>query len=1023
MKNKLSKILFLIVGFIFFSIYATAQTDNKSKFLLSGNILDMGGEPLIGATVGVKGTSIGASTDINGHFSIKTKVGDILVASYIGYVSKEVRVANKKDITINLENKDKSLDEVVVVGYGIQRKVTLTGAVSTVQTKALKQSAVTDLSNALVGRLPGLLARQSSGEPGADGSTLRLRGAATYSSSNNPLILVDGIPRDGFNFIEPSQVESITILKDASATAIYGVKGANGVVLVVTKRGTESNKPVININVERAARTATAKLKYMHSYDYLKVYRQGLINDGRVSEASIFTDEYISRYDRSQSQPADYKYLYPDVDWNSELLKDMSFRTNANIDVSGGTKNIKYYIAGSFLDDEGIYNHTGDAEGYNPQANEKRFNFRSNIDLKIRPWLTGEINLSTIVRRRNYPGYDVNTIFTAMRATPSWVFPVKNPDGSISQSGHSDSQPYGMLVHSGYQRYYNSYLQGTVGLTADLDKILHGLSAKVRFSYDAYNKSGFTRTKNYYSYTYMGNDKYEVYSQGDEFLGYSEATPDWYNTITPEFFLMYNKKIDANNSISSMLLYRMSDQNKRGTDAIAAMPYREQGLVGRVTYNHKDKYFAEVNFGYNGSENFAKDHRFGFFPSFSASWNVNKEEFMQGTSSWLELLKLRVSAGQVGNQDSGTRFAYQSKWNLNDGSYKFGDNYQTSVSGATISSVGNMNVTWEKATKYDVGIDLTINKGLLSFTGDIFYERRDNIYTSSSATASGLLGLSSFAKINAGIVDNKGFDFEVSHRNQLNRDFTYEVKGTYTFAKNKIKKCLEVPMPNRPWQSYTGRQISEKKAYIADGYFQSYDEIKNSADQSQFGNVQPGDIKYKDINNDKVIDSYDMAYTGKVSEATQIMGASVAAQYKNFDFTALFQGAFGRTVNTLSYSLFGTNYEFRQIFADYDNNYWTPEHRDAKYPRAMSEKNANNCAYSTAWFKSGDYVRLKNVELGYSMPKRLIQKYGISNMRIYLNGNNLLTFTGLKIFDPEEDDGSPSYPLMKTYNLGLSLTF
>ncbi|MCI1786239.1 MAG: TonB-dependent receptor [Bacteroidales bacterium] len=988
---------------------------------ISGRVTDVAGEALIGAAVIVKGTNNGVTTDVNGMYKIKTEPGVILEVSYIGYKKKNIPLGNKTNVNVILES-DNKIDEVVVVGYGLQRKLTLTGSVSSIRTKELKQSAVSNLSNALVGRLPGLIARQSTGEPGADGSSLRLRGSATYSSSNSPLILVDGIPRDGFNYIEPSQIASITILKDASATAIYGVKGANGVVLIETKRGT-TGKPKVNITVEQAFRNPTVLLKYLDSYDYLNVYRQGLINDDRISEANIYTNEYISRYKRTSGEPADYSYLYPDVDWTKELLKNVSYRTVANVDVTGGTQNIKYYIAGAFMNDDGLYAHTGDAKGYSSQANEKRFNFRSNLDVQISPWIKAIINLSTIVRRRNYPSKDASDIFEAIRKTPSYVFPMLNPDGTISQSGHSDSNPYGLLIESGYQRMFNSYIQGTAGIEANLDFITPGLAAKIRFSYDAYNYNGYNREKAYASYTYLGNDNYEIYSKGDQFLNYSEKGGDWYNTITPEFFLTYNKKFNADHSISAMLLYRMSNKNKRSSNTVGAIPYREQGLVGRMTYNYKDKYFAEANFGYNGSENFAKGHRFGFFPSLSLSWAISNESFMAKAKSWLNLLKIRASAGQVGNENSGTRFAYITEWNLGDGSYKFGDNYQTSLSGAIVNSAGNKLVTWEKATKYDAGIDLNIKNGLLSFTGDLFFEHRSNIYTSSSATASGLLGLDTYAKINAGVVDNKGLDLEITHRYRINRNFDYTLKGTYTYTRNKVKKCVEAPMSDRPWQSFIGRQIDERYDYVAVGLFKDWNDINNSADQSGFGQIQPGDIKYKDINNDGVINSLDKKYTGKLKEPNQIIGFDIEMRYKNFDFATLFQGAFGRTVYINGTSLFGDNYEMRQIFKDYDHNYWTPEHTNAKYPRAMSMKNTNNMTGSTFWYRSGDYLRLKNIEFGYTLPSRITKKWNISQLRFYINGNNLVTFSGLKLFDPEENDGSPSYPLMRTYNLGLSITF
>lgn len=1006
------------------------QQNVAPKHLVTGNVLDKDGIPLIGVTVTVKGTSTRAITDMDGFFSISASPEQTLVFTYVGFRVNEVQVTDKKQLVIVMEEDLLTLDEVVVVGYGVQRKITLTGSVATIKTKEIKQSAVSNLSNALVGRLPGLLARQSKGEVGGDGSTIRLRGTATYGSNKDPLVMIDGVSRGGFEFIDPNEIESITILKDASATAVYGVRGANGVILVTTKRGEAASKPRVTVNVEQAFLSPMRMLEYLNAPDYFRVYRRGLINDGQIQAAQTYTDEFISQYDRKANNPSDYKYLYPDTDWTDELLKDLAYRTTANANITGGTERARYFVSGSFLTESGIYNRTNEAKGYNPQARESRINFRSNVDIKLSSWLSTDVNLATIIRKRNYPATSGNDIFALIRRTPSYDYAITNPDGSIGAGQSGDANPYGKLVHSGYQKINNSYLQTTIGLNANLDFILKGLSAKVRFSYDAQNNGGYTRSKGFSTYKYNADGSYTLRSQGDDFLSYATSSDYWDMTLSPEVYLMYNNKFAEDHSFSAMGVYRSSSMSKRSTNddkslaAIGALPFREQGIVGRVTYGYKDKYFAEFNFGYNGSENFSKGKRFGFFPSGSISWVLNNENFMAGSKSWLEMLKVRGSVGQVGNQGN-TRFAYQSRWSFDTGSYTFGDQNQNKMITAGELAVGNNDVTWETATKYDIGVDFMVNKGVFAFTGDIFYEHRTGIFQSTSPVTSALMGYVVFPNENVGIVDNKGFEVEVSHVNNISKDLTYELKASYTYTSNKIKKYMEAPQPTRPWLERTGKGINEIKTYQTSGLFQNWDEISGWASQNQFAaNIQPGDIRYVDLDNDMLITSYDQAYIGKNSEADQILGFSAQFRYKGFDIAALFQGAFGRHLFINGYSLFGNNYEMRQIFADFDNNYWTTENPDAIYPRAMSEKNTNNTQQSTFWLKSGDYVRLKNLEIGYTIPQKISKKWAMNQLRIYANGNNLITWDKLDgLFDPEEDNGSPKYPLMRTFNVGLSITF
>lgn len=1025
-KRSINLLIYLFL--VLLSTAASAQVA-----LLRGTVLDEKGSPVPGVSVVVKsGLKVAAATqtDTTGGFSFSNlSIGvsyDLTFTSigYLPYQEKDTRLSEKTNtLLVRLKGDPAILNELVVVGYGNQRKITLTGSVASIETKELKASAVSNLTNALVGRLPGLIARQSTGATGQDGSKLWLRGQSTYSSSNNPLIMIDGVPREGFEFIDPNEIANITILKDASATAIYGVRGANGVILVTTRRG-ETGKPKVQINVEQAVKTPMKLPNYLRSADFFRLRKQGLLNDGANTEASLYTDDYINRYDPSfnWADSLEYKYLYPNVNWIDELLKPASYRTVANANISGGNSGLKYFISGSYFHENGIYKRTADMPGYNTQDVENRFNFRSNVDVKLSSWLSAEMGLSTIVRNQVMPDIYQNEFFTMLKQTPPYVMPVTNPNGSIAEVANYKN-PYGELTARGYQKPNSFYAQGTVGLSGSLDAIMKGLSVKTRFSFDAFNANGYYRSRKYYTYTYQGNNKYQIYSNGQDFLNYALYNQNYYYNVNPEFYLNYSRKFNKHN-ISGMLLYLITSKSVRSTSATGALPYRQQGLTGRFGYNYDDRYIAEFNFGYNGSENFAKGHRFGFFPAVSAAWVASREKFMESSKGWLDMLKIRVSAGEVGNQDPGTRFAYQSSWNTNAKGYPFGTNYDNVMPGAVESTAGNPLVTWETARKFNAGTDFSVKNGLFTFTGDVFYEHRTGIYQTSSPIISGFLGLVTFPKLNGGIVDNHGFEFELGHRNRLSKDFKYEVKATYSFARNKIIKYLEIPMPDRTWQQVTGTRINSINSYVADGYFQSKEDIAKGPNQSSFGVMQPGDIRYKDLNGDGVINSYDQTYLGnKVSEPEQILGVSLSASYKRFDISALFQGAFGRYIDVAGPAIFGPQNDFSNLLTDWKDNYWTPERPDARYPRLMALKNVVNTQHSTQWLWKADYVRLKNLEIGYNLPDSWINNIGLRNVRVYVNGNNLLTWTTLRLFDPEEDNATPNYPLVRTYNAGLSISF
>ncbi len=993
---------------------------------IEGTVRDsVGAMPGVSVTVkGIKG--VGTVTDVNGKYSITVPDGgEVLVFSMMGYETQEISIVGKRTINVMLETANNTLDDVVVVAFGKQKKSSITGAIATIQTKELKQSAVSNLSNALVGRLPGLFARQSTGEPGADGSSIWIRGISSFSSDRNPVILVDGVRRDGFGLIDPNEVESISILKDAATTSVFGVEGANGVVLVTTKRGSITDKPNVTFNIEKALDNPTYIPEYLSSSDYFRMKRVALTNDGKFTEADIYSEDFIDQFDRGINWPKElqYEYLYPDVNWFDAITNDFSTRTTANINLNGGSKKARYFVSGSYLNIAGIYKVDKEKD-WNSQAKEDRFNFRSNIDVEVNNWISTELSLATIISNRNYPGTNGSTLWQELYMTPSYVFPLKNPDGTIAEASLVGVRnPYARLNESGYSRVFNSYMQGTVGTLFKLDFITKGLSARERFSYDFRSDGGYTRNRNYYSFVYNGENSATTYSPvrtGADFLGYAESGSYYARNMTNELYLNYDRTF-GNHAFGGMSLYRIQSNNYRSDNATGALPYRTQSLINRLNYNFKEKYFAEGVLTVSGSENFAPGNRTGIFPAVSAGWIISREAFMQNLQ-WINYLKLRASGGKVGVQGN-TRFAYQSRWNLNTGSYAFGDNYENRINTAAPSVEGNPEATWETETNYNLGLEINLLKDMFQVEADVFYRDREGIFTTSSRITPGVYGLISYPSINAGRVENKGVELSVTHNSSLGKNSRMRVSAQWSFARNKILDYAEPTFFDRPWQQYTGRRLGEFYGYTSLGYFQNREEINNSS--TQFGNLQPGDVKYKDINGDNIINTLDNSYLDKVGDPEHIFGASLNFKLKNWDLAFLFQGTVGRSIDIRSDALFGKDWLFEQMNVDFQNNYWTPDNRNAKYPRLSSGKNENNTAGSDFWWRSGNYLRLKNAEIGYNFSSKVLDRLRVKNIRLYANGNNLLTWDHLDgMFDPEvsNNNGALAYPIMRTVQMGLQFS-
>ncbi|PWG81834.1 SusC/RagA family TonB-linked outer membrane protein [Pararcticibacter amylolyticus] len=1008
--------------FCFLSIILAFPAFSQTR-TVTGTVLDTAGIALPGATVKVKGTSRGASTGLDGRFSIRSVETDVLIVSAIGFQSKEIKVGNLSVLRITLKEDNQSLNEVVVVGYGKQKKVSLTGSIASVGTKELTQSPVANLSNALAGRLPGLITLQNSGEPGFDGTQLWIRGMATFTGSQNPLILVDGVERS-FSGIDPNEVESISILKDASSTAVYGVRGANGVVLVTTKRGKEG-KPSISFTAQSGIQEPTRLPDYLDSYDALSLYKIGLINDGQST--SQYTDEFLNKF-RDRSMPA-YQYLYPNVNWLKELLKPTSGMYQGNLNVSGGSQTVKYFTSISYLRQDGLYRYA-DLSDYNIQAVNNKYNFRSNIDVNITRDLTMELNLGQIIYDNNYPSVAAGSLFADMQAIPPYLYPMSNPDGSVAYLLAKPYNPYGRLTQGGYQRNFSNNLQATAGFTLQLPFITKGLSTRVRLSFDSYGYRNVERFKSYYTYQYsLANDQetdlskgiYTKISDGTDNLGYNVLANSNRRTQV-EAYLNYEHMFLGKHSLSAMLLY----QQQSFFDAVGSgqatlgLPYKYNGIIGRLGYSYKSKLFSELNFGYNGSENFPKGKRYDLFPAVSLGYILSEEPFFKDNVSLVNLLKVRASAGKVGNDKIGSeRFLYQSTWSLGGTGYQFGKNRDGVWYPGTVEDrTGNLDVTWEKATKYNVGLDMEFFKGALSFTGDVFYESRKDILAPPGTTP-GAIGIGNLPLVNLGEVENKGYEVSAEYRRQF-RKSGYFLKGNFSFARNKIIEMDEPEYLGQEYRRWTGRSVNDQRALVALGLFQSQEEIDSSPDQSAFGRVQPGDIRYQDTNNDGVVNSQDAPYLGKSRISEKMMGVALGFNYKGLDLSALFQGAFGGNVWLTGPRIWAFSGD-SGVLSDIKDNFWTPDRPDAKYPRMSYAANANNHQTSSYWLRSTDYVRLKNVELGFTFPKSITGRVGVKNARFFVNGINLITWDDIKIFDPEIPNDSGNYPQQRVFNLGLTI--
>ena len=1036
MKN----FLFICMLLLGLSTSALAQ----ESIVVTGVVTDTNKEPMIGVNVSISNIpGLGAITDLNGKYSIKMPPYHKLVFTYIGFEKVEVLV--KEQRTVNLTMKEASareIDEVVITGTGAQKKLTVTGAITNVDVDVLKANPSGSMANALAGNVPGILAMQTSGKPGSV-SEFWIRGISTFGASNSALVLVDGFERS-LDEINVEDVESFSVLKDASATAIYGSKGANGVVLITTKHG-KAGKINISAKAETFYNMLTQVPDFVDGYTYASMANEAKITRNleplyKADELEIF---------RLGLDPD----LYPNVNWIDELLRKGSWSTRATLSMNGGGNTARYYVSGSYLDQQGMYKVDKALKDYNTNANFRRWNYRMNVDIDITKSTLLKVGVSGSLQKANDSGVGSDAIWTALMGYNAIMVPKLYSNGYVPAYGNDNGDrfnPWVQATMTGYRENWKNNIQTNVTLEQKLDFITKGLRFVGRFGYDTENNNWINRRKwpeQWKAKRFRATDGTLDYDRvAEERKMFQESGSDGLRNEFFEAELHYSRGF-KHHHLGGTLKYNQSSKIKTvglGDDLKQGIARRNQGLAGRFTYNWNYRYFIDFNFGYTGSENFAAGHRFGFFPAISGAWNIAEESLIKKHLKWMNMFKIRYSYGKVGNDNLGnTRFPYlydietmtkkDGDKTVDTGGYNFGDyTFDRYYGGMRYSSLSSPNVTWEIATKHDLGIDFSFFNDKLSGSVDYFNEKREGIYMLREYLP-GIVGLESNPSANVGKVTSEGFDGHFTFRQKLGA-VGLTIRSNITYSKNEIVDRDEEN--NYYWyKMQKGHRVNQARGLISLGLFKDYDDIRNSPVQDFDGyKVMPGDIKYKDVNGDGKIDGNDQVAIGATTKPNLIYGFGIAANWKGLDVNLHFQGAGKSTyfIDGSTVHMFKLGDGWGNVLSEMANsNRWisadisgdpATENPNAEYPRLSYGPNSNNYQQSTYWLRNGSYLRLKTVEVGYTLPTQLVNKVHFNTVRIFFVGTNLLTWSAFKLWDPEmgSTDGK-RYPLSKNLSLGISV--
>lgn len=1019
-----------------------------SQIKVTGVVTDEANIPMPSVNILVKGTVKGVVTDFDGKYSIEVKDGDVLDFSFVGYLHNYQKIsakrANRGVLTLNVVMKEdaQQLSDVVVVGYGVQKKESVVSSVSTIKADQLK-IPTRSFSNGLSGQIAGFIAIQRSGEPGYDDSEFYIRGISSFAGGTRPLVLVDGVPR-GMADIEPDEIETFTLLKDAAATAVYGAQGANGVILITSKKGSLKEKTKISFRAETTTSSPTKLPEFLRSVDYMNLYNEALENEGRPK---VFSDELIEKYVAGTDRD-----LYPDVRW-LDLLKDKTYNSRYTLNFRGGGERTRYFISGSYYNESGLFKNNPKGE-YQNNIGIQRYNLRTNVDLALTNTTKLGVSLSGQYLQNIYPGVGTAGLFQLITRTPPNLFPMIFSDGrnaSHPRPSGNRKNPYNELMESGYAKEWKTYIQSSITFNQDLDFITNGLSFRGLLSYDADSELVGRRNKTVAQYT-VDFEKGGRDADGNLILK-QQITESPISGLSSdgginkkiyiEASLDYKKAFGKHN-ITGQLLYNQRDSQSRGN----LIAYRKQGYVGRAVYAYDRRYSLEANFGFTGSETFAEKNRFGFFPAIGVAWVVDNEPFYKGKiSEIVNGLKFRVSYGRTGNDATGgDRFLYRPTFDQhNNHGYHIGMNNgggTNHMAGIIEGRFAAPNLGWEIEDKQNYGIDLALFDNRITLQADYFFNKRHNILLRRNLVP-GHTGFRQNPWQNFGRVNNWGVDASLQARTKIN-EVGLSMKGTFTFARNKIIERDEI-QNKYDWMNQTGQRLRTHKLYIAEGLLTHDDfdittnddgrkvyKLKDHIPTSTMeANLRPGDIKYQDLNGDGVIDQYDQKYSDWHPTTPEInYGVGFNVDYKNFYLNVFFQGAANVTTrlgghNAAGFFPFAWGVEEASLRAEALNR-WTEANpsQNVLFPRLRSASNNHNQAASTWWLRDASFLRFKNLEIGYNVPKKWLDNLGVGSARIYMLGNNLYVWDSIKMWDPEIGNANAglNYPLQRTFTFGLELS-
>jgi len=1037
------------IRFLFFLFLSSPFVSYSQSEIITGTVTDNQGIPLPGVNIleDVK-TYNGAVTDFDGNFIIKAKSDATLIISYVGFITQEIQLNGQRNLTIEMEEDLFGLDEVTVVAYGEQKKQSVIAAVTSVDPVELRVPT-SNLTSSIAGRIAGVIAYQRSGEPGRDNAEFFIRGVSTFGYARSPLILIDGIETTSTDLarLQPDDIASFSIMKDATATALYGARGANGVILVTTKEG-KQGKVKVSVRYEQSYSAATKNVEISDPITYMNLHNEALATRDPLGGRIYSLEKILISQDPNRN-----KMAYPTINWFDELLKDYTLNSRFNFNVSGGGKIARYYLASTVNTDNGNL-RIEPQNNFNNNINFNRISLRSNININLTPTTEVAVRFSGNFDDYNGPLNGGEEVYKqAMQTNPVLYPKYYYPDAQFQNSTHilfgnygqfgDYLNPYANMIRGYKDESYNNVL-ATVEIKQNLDFLTKGLKARLLVNTSRYSFYNLERKYNPFYYTLANydfqSDQYALIAlnpnQGTEYLEYHEGAKTIANTVYFEGALNYNRTINDRHEVSGMLVGIIREEKYANNGNLqTSLPYRNLGLSGRFTYALDSKYFGEFNFGFNGSERFAKSERFGFFPSFGFGWYASNEDFFEPYKDIVTKLKFKGTYGFVGNDQIGSssdRFFYISQVNLNNGSMgsMFGQEFSNWVNGVSIDRYANDQITWEKATMMNLGVELGLF-GKVDLQADYFTEYRSNILMD-RAQIPATMGLQAPIRANVGEASSKGFEFTIDYRDDLTSDLFISARANFSYATSQyeVYEELDYVTAGLPWRSRIGLNLSQPWGYIAERLFIDDADIANSPLQT-FGDYMPGDIKYKDINNDGIIDINDEVPIGYPTTPEIIYGFGVSSSYKNFDMSFFFQGSARSSFFIDAYrtspfidtsgSAIGNN----ALLTAWANDHWSENDRDlyAAWPRLSDQLIDNNNRNSTWWLRDGSFLRLKSLEIGYSVNEETIEKVKLESARIYLSATNLFTISKFKIWDVEMGGNGLGYPIQRGINLGLNMNF